>query len=51
MLTPRIAFINYKTKKTKVTVIKKELIDLIKDKIKLYIHYLRIIKIILINKF
>ena len=32
MLTPRIAFINYKTKKTKVTVIKKKLIDLIKDK-------------------
>ena len=32
MLTPRISFINYKTKKIKITLIKKKLINLVKDK-------------------
>jgi len=32
MLTPRISYINYKTKKVKITIIKKRLFELIKDK-------------------
>ena len=32
MLTPRINFVNYKTKKIKITTIKKKLFELIKDK-------------------